>query len=76
MATTEQTRPNPSDEPKADCPYQRRGFKNRTEYLRSLADEYDADFVLVTVVADVYGPSEDFDGLINALEDGDCNFPF
>ena len=43
------------------------GFKNRTEYLNSLRDQYGKDAVdaLLTVLP----ASEDFDGLITELED-------
>lgn len=50
-------------------PYKNAGFENRREYLESLADEYPAD--IVYALADILGPSEDFDGLITALEDAD-----
>ena len=47
--------------------YQDEGFKNRTEYLDSLREQYGADKVdaLLTVLP----PSEDFDGLVTELED-------
>lgn len=48
-------------------PYQEHGFNSRREYLESLAEEYDSDKVFV--LASILGPSEDFDGLIVALED-------
>ena len=47
--------------------YKDYGFKNRTEYLNSLRDQYGKDAVdaLLTVLP----PSEDFDGLVTELED-------
>lgn len=48
--------------------YTERGYKNRTEYLKSLAEDYGVGAV-VGVLAETLGPSEDFDGLISALED-------
>jgi len=39
------------------------------EYLESLAHEYDICLAEVMIMADVNGPSEDFDGLINMLEE-------
>lgn len=49
--------------------YKRNGYANRTEYLDSLAEEYGVAKVVVYGLAHMLGPSEDFDGLINALED-------
>jgi hypothetical protein len=47
--------------------YIAQGFKNRRDYLESLAEEYDRDTVFM--LASLLGPSEDFDGLVTALED-------
>lgn len=44
-------------------------YKDREGYLKSLAEEYGVDLDTVLSLADLLGPSEDFDGLINALED-------
>lgn len=49
--------------------YRANGYNNREEYIAVLCEEYDADKVLA--LADLLGPSEDFDGLITMLED-DC----
>ena len=49
--------------------YQEHGFDNRKEYLLSLADDYGVDFEIVATIASTYGPTEDFDGLVSALED-------
>lgn len=49
--------------------YRANGYNNREEYIAGLCDEYDADKVIA--LADLLGPSEDFDGLITMLED-DC----
>ena len=49
--------------------YQKYGYKNRTEYLRGLALEYEVDVEYVFTAASMLGPSEDFDGLISAIED-------
>lgn len=46
--------------------YQENGFKNRKEYLDTLAEDYGE---AVYMVADLLGPSEDFDGLPVMLED-------
>ena len=49
--------------------YKRNGYLNREDYLEHLSDEYGVDIAVVSSLADMLGPNEDFDGLINALED-------
>lgn len=49
--------------------YVQKGFRNRTEYLRSLAENYCVDEHIVFEVADLLGEEEDFDGLIIGLDD-------
>ena len=49
--------------------YQEHGYKNRRHYLESLADNHGQRLVDVLALADLFGPSEDFDGLVTALED-------
>lgn len=49
--------------------YQENGFRDRKEYLMSLAELYDISYENVYAIAELYGEEEDFDGLINALED-------
>lgn len=49
--------------------YQENGYENRSEYLKSLAQDYGVSYGDVCTIASMYGPSEDFDGLIVALED-------
>lgn len=49
--------------------YQELGFESRKEYLESLADNYGVSTNTVFALASVLGKSEDFDGLIVALED-------
>lgn len=49
--------------------YRQKGYKDRYDYIESLADEYGVSKMVVYSLADMLGPSEDFDGLINALED-------
>jgi hypothetical protein len=46
--------------------YQQHGFKDRRAYLADLAENYGN---AVYMMADLLGPSEDFDGLITSLED-------
>ena len=45
------------------------GYDNRNHYLECLAEEYDLDTETVLTLASLLGKSEDFDGLIAALED-------
>jgi hypothetical protein len=50
-------------------PYLERGFASRAEYLKSLSEEYEVGIEEVQAIADLLGPTEDFDGLVSALED-------
>lgn len=43
--------------------------RTRVEYLCNLAAEYEVDVDLVMLAAEMLGPNEDFDGLLNELED-------
>jgi len=52
--------------------YQQNGFASRKEYLDSLADEYGVSAITVYALADMLGESEDFDGLLSALEDAEA----
>jgi hypothetical protein len=49
--------------------YADNGYKSRAHYLRSLAEENGVDEDAVFVLANVYGPNEDFDGLVTAVAD-------
>lgn len=49
--------------------YEENGYTNRREYLDAMAEEYGQDRQTVYLLADLLGPSEDFDGLIAGLED-------
>ena len=50
--------------------YEENGYKDREEYLSCLAEDYGLDLEgIVRPLADLLGPSEDFDGLVVALED-------
>lgn len=51
--------------------YEKHGYADRFEYLDYLAGQYGVSIELVYGLADLLGPSEDFDGLINALEEID-----
>lgn len=46
--------------------YIKKGFASRADYLEVLANEHGDR---VYMLADLLGPSEDFDGLISSLED-------
>ena len=52
-------------------PYHEHGYKSRSDYLESLAEEYDVPEEAVFALADVLGPNEDFDGLIITLQDAE-----
>lgn len=49
--------------------YKENGFSSRRDYLDDLADNMGIDKSTVYTLADLLGPSEDFDGLVTALED-------
>jgi len=45
------------------------GYKDRKDYLQSMAEEYGVSDEKVALLADILGPDEDFDGLVSTLED-------
>lgn len=49
--------------------YQEMGYPSRKAYFESLCEEYGVDMSVVRALASVLGPTEDFDGLVVALED-------
>jgi len=49
--------------------YQKNGYKNRYDYLTSLAEEYGVDKTQVLTLAAILGESEDFDGLVTQVQD-------
>ena len=49
--------------------YTRSGFKNRKDYLEYLAKDYGVSYMEVYGLAMFLGETEDFDGLISALDD-------
>ena len=51
--------------------YKQRGYRNRKDYLVSIADEYGIEESTVFFVANILGEAEDFDGLISTIEDGE-----
>jgi hypothetical protein len=52
-----------------DNVYQEHGYKDRNEYLVSLSEEYSMPQQNILFLAEMLGENDDFDGLINALED-------
>lgn len=52
------------------CPYETNGFPDRDAYLNDVADRFGASPAAVRLLADLMGPSEDFNGLITYIEDG------
>ena len=49
--------------------YTDQGFKSRRDYLDSLVETYELPRETVYTLAQMLGSSEDFDGLVTALED-------
>lgn len=49
--------------------YQEHGFENRRDYLNNLATEHGVDPEVVYALARLLGKNEDFDGLVNSVED-------
>jgi len=59
------------DTPNNETVYAAHGCKDRKDYLSSLADDRGIDRATVGMIADILGPSEDFDGLVTELDDFD-----
>lgn len=50
--------------------YKANGYEDREDYLSCLAEDYGLSLEeVVRPLAELLGPSEDFDGLISSLED-------
>ena len=49
--------------------YTDNGYESRRDYLEALADDFGHSFKTVAMLASLLGPSEDFDGLVTALDD-------
>jgi hypothetical protein len=47
------------------------GYDSRKHYLECMAEEYGIPVEVVFSLTQMLGPNEDFDGLINALEDAE-----
>jgi len=54
----------------SENPYQANGYENRKDYLRCMSEDYAVPLEVVYSL----GPNEDFDGLVNALEDAEGEF--
>ena len=54
--------------------YQEHGYKDRKDYLQCMADDYGVPLDVVYSLAQTLGEAEDFDGLINMLEDAEGMF--
>ena len=49
--------------------YRENGYNDREDYLSCIAEDYGLDLEqVVRPLAELLGPSEDFDGLISSLE--------
>ena len=56
--------------------YTDNGYRNRNDYLKSLADEFNVPLSTVKELSDILGADEDFDGLVSELDNmtyGDYN---
>lgn len=53
----------------SNAPYEDEGFKNRTEYLEYLSDEYQMPLTFINNLAKMIGREGDFDELIDAIEE-------
>ena len=52
--------------------YQENGYEDRDNYLNCLSEDYYVPIEDVFSLAEMLGESEDFDGLVSALEDAEC----
>lgn len=52
-----------------NCVYMQNGYRNRQDYLERMSEDYGVHINIVLALADLLGESEDFDGLLVALED-------
>ena len=49
--------------------YIRKGYTDRKDYLKCLAQDYGVSYMTVFALASMLGENEDFDGLILELDD-------
>ncbi len=53
--------------------YTDNGYNSRKDYLKCMSEDYGVPLEIVVTLADMM-PGEEFDGLINALEDAEGMF--
>jgi len=53
--------------------YQENGYESRKHYLQCMSEDYNVPLEVVYSLADIM-PGEEFDGLVNALEDAEGEF--
>ena len=53
--------------------YTEMGYNGRRHYLECLAEDYGVNKMAVFAMANILGPTEDFDGLVSAIEDGEMD---
>lgn len=58
----------------SENPYQANGYESRKYYLQCMSEDYEVPLEVVHSLANMLGPNEDFDGLVNALEDAEGQF--
>ena len=51
--------------------YIQNGYESREHYLQCMSDDYGVPIEVVYSLADMLGESEEFDGLVSALEDAE-----
>ena len=56
--------------------YTENGYASRSDYLKCLAEDHGVPLSIVRALAGVLGPSEDFDGLVTAVEDASDSMEF
>ena len=54
-----------------DNAYIQNGYESRGHYLQCISDDYGVPIETVYSLSDMLGESEDFDGLVSALEDAE-----
>jgi len=54
--------------------YQQNGYDSRDDYLQCLSEDYNLPLEFVHELFDLLGESEQWDGLISALEDAEGMF--
>lgn len=53
----------------SETTYQENGYQKRKDYLQCLSEDYGVPYETVLSLAEMLGQNEDFDGLVQALED-------